>query len=205
VDAPADFGHAKMNRQIINEGSAEHWGVPARKLSASEDDLQKNAPAPAAPLPTTLKSLHSASSPLSTSPRGGSYASALSQVTVVMVADVGSQASLRAAHCTWLAMLDPAQVVHVTDFEMSLKKAPGGSSSSKGSNRSGKGKGNSSGASPLGGCGFPVKTVLKVKFAIDYYDIMHQLYVSKVRSHTVLGGARKKFSVISLPQWLSGT
>ena len=195
VDVALDFDNTK-GKSHLYERSSEHSGLPSRKLLTSQD-LPKKAPAP---LPVPLAAPQSGSSPLSTSP-SGSYASTLSQVTVVMVADVGSQASLRAAHCTWLSMLDPAQVVHMTDFELRLSSPQGsnsGSSGGKSRNRNGRSNGrgrDSSGGgsgSMLGGCGFPVTKVVKVKFAIDYYDIMHQLYVSEVRRRTICSDARTK-------------
>jgi hypothetical protein len=160
---PAGKSAAERSSSGRSSGSrAEQLGELTRTLAASEGFASSSSSSSS---PVSVSAV-SASAPVT-------YHSLLQRVTVVVVADVGSAASLRAAHCTWLATLDPKQVVHVTDFDLASGDVSGSGGGSSG--------GSSSGGGLVGGCGFPVLTTVKVKFAIDYYDVLHQLYVAKVR------------------------
>lgn len=76
-----------------------------------------------------------------------------SGVTVVVIADKGSQLSLRAAQCTYLEIIDPAEVIHVSDFELPK----------------------------IGGCGYVVKHHLQVAFATDYFSVLEALFKSNIQ------------------------
>ena len=78
---------------------------------------------------------------------GVSRLSPLQNVSVVVVTDLGTRRWLRAAQCTWLQLLDPGQVVTVTDFDLTA------------------------GAGLQGGCGFQVAHPLRVANAVDYLEV----------------------------------
>ena len=69
--------------------------------------------------------------------------------------DVGSRSQLRAAHCTYMTVIDPAQVVHVSDFTLP----------------------------EVGGCGFPILTRVKTSYATDYYRVFGSIYKAEVELH----------------------
>jgi hypothetical protein len=83
-------------------------------------------------------------------------ASMLKHVTIFIVADVGSLQQLRAAHCTYMTVIDPNQVVHVADFKLGR----------------------------IGGCGFPITKVVYVPYATQYYDMMGYILRTKIELHT---------------------
>ena len=43
---------------------------------------------------------------------------AMPHATLVMVADAGHDALVAAAQCTWMRLLDPQHVVHVSDYDL---------------------------------------------------------------------------------------
>ena len=87
--------------------------------------------------------------------------SLLKHVTLVVVASKGSQEHLRAAQCTYMAVLNPAQIVHVTDYALSS----------------------------VGGCGLPLLSTLRVPCAVDYTIVLRTLYSSTIEllSWTLIG------------------
>lgn len=67
--------------------------------------------------------------------------SPLRHTTLVIVVDKGWTSALLAAHCTYMATLDPNQVIHISDFKLPS----------------------------FGGCGFPVKENIQVNPASALY------------------------------------
>ena len=75
----------------------------------------------------------------------------LKHVTLLVVADKGSQDFLRAAQCTYMATLDPAQIIFVSDFPLP----------------------------EVGGCGLPVSNRIRVVSAVDYLEVLKTVERSK--------------------------
>jgi len=90
---------------------------------------------------------------------------------LLMVTDVGSLSILLAAHCTYMSVIDPAQVVHISDFHLTSK----------------------------GGCNFPVITTIRIQDSTNYLTVLAAIYKSKVPLHPwVLIGSEPPINFIKL-------
>lgn len=83
------------------------------------------------------------------------HGSLLHHTTLVVIADVGSEDSLRAAQCTYMSTLDPYQIIYISDFSLPRP----------------------------GGCNLPIIHSLRIPFATDYFDALRELYLSKIPLH----------------------
>jgi len=81
--------------------------------------------------------------------------SLLLHTTLLVVADVGSSDALQASQCTYMSTLDPEQIIYVSDYRI---------------------------PNP-GGCNLPIIHSLRVPFATDFYDILREVYLSKIPLH----------------------